>query len=132
MKTFAAAALGVGIMSAAALSGAPAHAAPSGGVTATYGCQSATFTNHTSKTTIVTYGHAGSESDDTVTVAPGGSKSVKVRTSESKNFGWTARTTSGSQISVEDFPGVNLLKYCGSGSSSSGKDSSGGLAKTGV
>ncbi|OYO00926.1 hypothetical protein CGZ95_09995 [Enemella evansiae] len=129
-KAFAAAALGIGMVSAAALAGAPAHAAPSGKVTASYGCQSATFTNNSGRTATVTYGYAGSESNKSVTLSPGASKSVKATLGESKSFGWMAKTANGTEVGLEDYPGVNLLKHCsGTGSS---KPSTGGLAKTGV
>lgn len=97
----------------------PAQAAD-GSVTARYGCNKATFANHTNRAVIVTYGTASSDDATQLRVAAGASRTV---TSRNPHFGWTARTLGGAELAVEDWPGINLPGRC--------KRTS-GLAGTGV
>ncbi|MDO5684191.1 MAG: hypothetical protein Q4G46_15380, partial [Propionibacteriaceae bacterium] len=90
-----------------ALSG-QASAAPND-VTATYGCNSATFTNNTSETINVNYGTANSGDVTDVQIPAGKSATVMAKT---KNFGWTATSPNGTELAMLEWPGVDLPGNC--------------------
>lgn len=135
-----AATIGAGALAAVTLTGPVAQAMPTDFVTATYGCRSATFTNHNSQTATVSYGIYGSDMPTTnIKIASGQSRTVKVDADIARHFGWGAKTAA-SDLNTFG-PKGDLNKYCSSSDStgknspakSSGtKQSSGGLAKTGV
>ncbi|WP_425308945.1 hypothetical protein AADG42_09320 [Ammonicoccus fulvus] len=99
---FAAALLATG------LTASQAYAAPVD-ITASYGCNSATFTNKNDQAVNVNYGTASSGDVRSVTVPAG--KSVKVN-SKSKNFGYTATLPNGTEVGLVPWPGVDLTAEC--------------------
>ncbi|MDO5498529.1 MAG: hypothetical protein Q4F67_02490 [Propionibacteriaceae bacterium] len=141
MKKLIATAFAAGIV-AAGLTATQAYA-ETGTFDATYGCNSATFTNSYAETVGVNYGTASSGDAKNVQVPAG--KSVTV-TSTVKNFGYTATLVDGTQVGILEWPGVDLTAKCAGDTktkkttapakttkpATKAKDTKGGLAKTGV
>lgn len=117
--------------------GVAATVSAADGVTASYGCNSATFTNHTKGTVGINYGSASSDDAKHLQLRPGASRTVNTA---NRHFGWTATNAAGTDIGHLWWPGVDLTARCKSGSASKEPTSSttrrtesrGGLAKTGV
>lgn len=131
---------------AAAAYAAPAHAA--GGVSATYGCRSITFTNNTKD--MVKFNYGTNNSDDPgkdVVVAAKGTKTITLSKSEASFIGWDAESLDGKQLQDRPGWGTDLNKLCTTAKPSTGsksatskptasagtgsKSASGGVAKTG-
>lgn len=101
----------VSIVAGALLAGgglATTTAEATNGVTAKYGCNTATFTNHTKGTVGINYGTASSGDATGVQVKAGKSVTVK---SHNKSFGWTATNAKGKDVGHE-WDGVNLKAKC--------------------
>lgn len=109
------------LLAAGSLAGATAlQAYAADGLSVSYGCRRATFTNHTGETVTLAYGTPNS--GDTVggyRIAPGKSWTVTMNKSQAEHFGYHAETASGKKFEGKFYPGENLNSYCTSAEPSS-------------